>query len=398
MSHAAYVFIQLGGLLLAVSLLSRVAKHIQQSAIPFYMTLGLFLGAGSFIPLTESSEFLAIGSEIGVVFLLLMLGLEYSPKELIQNLSKNKSTAMFDALFNAIPGFVAGWLMGWGPVGAFILAGVTWVTSSGVTVRLLKELGRLSNRETPTVISVLVLEDLAMAFYLPVLSAVAVGASLLEGAISVGVAIGLVTAIITISYFWGKTISRFFSTENLESLIVGVAGLAILVAGLAAEVKVSSAVGAFLVGISLSGKVAALAESKLRPLRDFFGAIFFVYFGIQTNPADIPPALLPAAALAAVTMATKFLTGYLAARKNDIGIPGRWRAGLALTPRGEFSIIIAGLAISAGLNQSIVPFAATYMLMTVIAGPVLARLPDMPWLKEKLGKAQLRLNQKAMQK
>jgi len=345
-------------------------------------------------PIIESKEFIEIGSEIGVVLLLLMLGLEYSPKELIKNLNTNKTTALLDAVLNATPGFVAGWLMGWGPVGSFILAGVTWVTSSGVAVRLLKDLGRLPNRETPTVISVLVLEDLAMAFYLPVLSAVAVGASLIDGAISVGLAIGLVTAIIAFSYFWGKTISRFFSADNIESLIVGVSGLAILVAGLATEVKVSSAVGAFLVGISLSGKVAAQAENKLRPLRDFFGAIFFVYFGIQTNPSEIPPALLPAAALAAVTMATKFLTGYLAARKNQIGIPGRWRAGLALTPRGEFSIIIAGLAISAGLNRNIVPFAATYMLMTVIAGPVLARLPDTKWLKAKLGQAQLKLNAK----
>jgi CPA2 family monovalent cation:H+ antiporter-2 len=394
MGHESVIFIQVGSVLLALSLLSRLAKRIKQSAIPFYMTLGLLLGAGSYFPLTESREFLAIGSEIGVVILLLMLGLEYSPKELVKNLSKNKTTALLDALLNATPGFIAGWLMGWGPVGSFILAGVTWVTSSGVAVRLLKELGRLSNRETPTVISVLVLEDLAMAFYLPVLSAVAVGASLMEGVISVSVAIGLVTAIIAISYFWGKTISRFFTTTNIESLIIGVAGLAILVSGLATEVKVSSAVGAFLVGISLSGKVASEAATKMRPLRDFFGAIFFVYFGIQTNPADIPPALLPAAALAAVTMATKFLTGYLAARKNQIGIPGRWRAGLALTPRGEFSIIIAGLAVSAGLNPNIVPFAATYMLMTVIAGPLLARLPDLPWVKEKLGKAQLKANAK----
>ena len=156
----------------------------------------------------------------------------------------------------------------------------------------------------------------------------------------------------------------------------------------------SSAVGAFLVGISLSGNVAAQAESKLRPLRDFFGALFFVYFGVQTNPAEIPPVLLPAAALAAVTMATKFITGYLAAKKNQIGIPGRWRSGLALTPRGEFSIIIAGLAISAGLNPNVVPFAATYMLMTVIAGPVVSRLPDTKWLKAKLGQAQLKLNEK----
>jgi CPA2 family monovalent cation:H+ antiporter-2 len=398
MSHTAIVFIQLGGVLLALSLLSRVAGKLGQSAIPFYMTAGLLLGSGSLIPLTESREFLEIGAEIGVVILLLMIGLEYSPKELIKSLRQNKSTAFFDALFNATPGFIAGLLLGWGLTGAFILAGVTWITSSGVTVRLLRELGRLANRETPTIISVLVLEDLAMAFYLPVLSAVAVGASLMEGAISVAIAIGLVTSILSISYFYGKTISRIFSTNNIESLIIGVAGLSILIAGLAAEVKVSSAVGAFLVGISLSGKVAAEAANRLRPLRDFFGAIFFVYFGIQTNPLEIPQAFLPALVLAIVTIATKVLTGYLAAKRNGIGIPGRWRTGLALTPRGEFSIIIAGLAISAGLNPAIVPFAATYMLMTVIAGPLLARLTDVQYFKDLLGNAQLRANAKSAQK
>jgi CPA2 family monovalent cation:H+ antiporter-2 len=398
MNHTALVFIQLGGILLALSLLSRFSKAIGQSAIPFYMTVGLFLGSGGLIPLTESKEFLEIGAEIGVVILLLMLGLEYSPKELVRNLNQNKSIALYDALLNAVPGFIAGMLMGWGPVGAFILGGVTWVTSSGVVVRLLRDLGRLSNRETPTVISVLVLEDLAMAFYLPVLSAVAVGATLLEGSISVAIAIGLVTAIIMVSYFYGKTISRFFSADNIESLVIGVAGLAILVAGLATEVKVSSAVGAFLVGISLAGNVAAEAERRMKPLRDFFGAIFFVYFGIQTNPNDIPDVLLPAFALAVVTMFTKFLTGYLAAKKNGIGIPGRWRTGLALTPRGEFSIIIASLAIAAGLNPAILPFAATYMLMTVIAGPLLARLTDLQYFKDKLGNAQLRANAKLAQK
>jgi CPA2 family monovalent cation:H+ antiporter-2 len=243
----------------------------------------------------------------------------------------------------------------------------------------------MTNRETPTVISVLVLEDLAMAFYLPILSAVAVGATFINGSISVAIAIALVSGILTASYFFRKQISKLFDAENLESLIIGVSGLAILVAGFATEVMVSSAVGAFLVGISLSGKVALEAEHHLRPLRDFFGAMFFVYFGIQTNPADIAPAFLPAFVLAVVTMGTKFLTGYLAAKKDGIAVPGRWRAGLALTPRGEFSIIIAAIATTAtNSNAELVPFAATYVLMTVIAGPVLARIPDTAWFKQRL--------------
>lgn len=384
MTHAALTFIEIGAVLLALSLLSRLAIKIRQSAISFYMTFGLLLGSGSLIPLADSWEFFKIGSELGVIFLLLLMGLEYSPKELMSSLKANRKIGLMDALFNAIPGAIAGWLLGWGPVGSLILAGVTWVSSSGVIVKMLGDLGRMSNRETPTIISVLVLEDLAMAFYLPVLSAIAVGASLLEGAYAVAIAIALVVGVLVITYFFGTKIARIFSINNHESLIVGVAGLAILIAGLASEVNVSTAVGAFLVGIGLSGKVAAQAATSLVPLRDFFAAIFFVYFGIQTNPADIPNVFLPAFALAAVTMATKFITGYLAAKSAGIAEPGRWRAGLALTPRGEFSIIIAGLAISAGLNAQIVPFAATYMLMTIIAGPVLAKVTDLRWFKERV--------------
>ena len=85
-----------------------------------------------------------------------------------------------------------------------------------------------------------------------------------------------------------------------------------------------------------------------------------------------------------MTIFTKVLTGYIAAKKAGIGVPGRWRTGFALTPRGEFSIIIAGLAITAKLDPFIVSFAATYMLMTVIAGPVLARVPDTTWFKNRL--------------
>jgi CPA2 family monovalent cation:H+ antiporter-2 len=384
MSHSALTFIEIGAVLLALSLLGRFAVKIRQSAISFYMTFGLLLGAGSLFPLADSWEFFQLGSELGVIFLLLLMGLEYSPKELVASLAANRKIGLMDAAFNAVPGAIAGWLMGWGLVGSLILAGVTWVSSSGVIVKMLSDLGRMSNRETPTIISVLVLEDLAMAFYLPVLSAIAVGASFAQGAYAVGIAIALVVGILVITYFFGTKIARIFSLANLESLIVGVAGLAILVAGIASEVNVSSAVGAFLVGIGLSGRVAAQAAKSLAPLRDFFAAIFFVYFGIQTNPADIPQVFLPALALAAATMATKFFTGYLAAKSAGIAKPGRWRAGLALTPRGEFSIIIASLAITAGIDAAIVPFAATYMLMTIIAGPVLAKVTDTEWFKTRI--------------
>jgi CPA2 family monovalent cation:H+ antiporter-2 len=310
--------------------------------------------------------------------------LEYSPKELVGNLKRSAVSGLWDALFNAIPGAVFGLVMGWGWVGALVMAGVTWVSSSGVIAKVLTDLGRLGNRETPTVLSILVIEDLAMAFYLPVLSAVVIGASLLQGSITVAVAIGSVLLILFIAVRFGKRISRVFSADHKESLVIGVMGLAMLIAGLAAAVQVSSAVGAFLVGIAISGQVAQNAEKLLQPLRDLFAAIFFVFFGLSTDARDIPVVILPALALAVVTMSTKVASGYLAARRAGIGRPGRWRAGLALTPRGEFSIIIAAMAVGAGVNPLIGPLAATYMLITVIGGPLLARLTDTALFKKQM--------------
>jgi CPA2 family monovalent cation:H+ antiporter-2 len=383
-NHETLLLIEVGAMLLLMGVLGRIANKLGQSAIPLYMSLGLLFGSGSVFPLDASSEFLKTGSEIGVILLLLVLGLEYSPTELVRSLRKSGRSGVLDALLNATPGAIFALLMGWGPVGALVLAGVTWVSSSGVIVKVLRDLGRIGNRETPTIVSVLVMEDLAMAFYLPVLSAIVVGATLTQGLVTVAVAVGLVLFVLILTYHFGTKLSKVFNANHSESLILGVMGLTMLIAGIAAAVQVSSAVGAFLVGIALSGQVAENAEKVVEPLRDVFASIFFLFFGLQTDPADIPDVFLPALALAIVTMATKVITGYVAAKGAGIGVPGRWRAGLALMPRGEFSIIIAGLAVSAGLDPAIAPFAATYMLITVISSPVLARVTDTQWFKRRM--------------
>ena len=208
------------------------------------------------------------------------------------------------------------------------------------------------------------------------LSALVIGAGLLAGATTVVIAVTVVVVILYIALRHGRIVSTLFSVQHPEPLLLGVLGLTMLVAGAAEKVSVSAAVGAFLVGIAISGPVAQHAARVLTPLRDLFAAVFFVFFGLSTDPRAIVPVLLPALALAALTMATKTLTGYLAAKRAGVGIPGRWRTGLILTPRGEFSIVIAGLAVSAGIEPRLAPLATAYVLITIIAGPLLARIPD----------------------
>ena len=382
MHDTTLLLIEVGALLLGLSLLGRVAGRFGISPIPFYLLAGLVFGHGGFIPLDASEEFFVVGSEIGVILLLAMLGLEYSADELLGNLKRSRVAGLLDAVFNALPGAIFGLVLGWGPVGAVALAGVTWVSSSGVIAKVLRDLGRLSNRETPILLSILVIEDLAMAFYLPLLSALVIGASIAEGAIALAIAVAAVLVILYIALNHGRIVSSLFSVKNKESLLLGVLGLTMLIAGLAAQVNVSSAVGAFLVGIALSGKVAHNAVELLTPLRDLFAAIFFVFFGLATDPADILPVLLPATLLAAITIATKTLTGYQAAKRAGIGIPGRWRTGFGITPRGEFSIIIASLAVASGnVDPKLASLATAYVLITVVAGPLLARVPDAEWFK-----------------
>ncbi|MDQ0893009.1 cation:proton antiporter [Agromyces ramosus] len=381
MHETTLLLIEVGALLLGMSLLGRLALATGISPIPFYLVLGLAFGNGGFVPLDASEEFFQTSAEIGVILLLVLLGLEYTAPELVGSLRSARSAGLVDAALNALPGAALALLLGWGPVAAVALAGVTWVSSSGVIAKLLRDLGRLSNRETPAILAVLVIEDLAMAFYLPVLSAIVVGVSLMQGAISVAVAVAVVTLILYVALRHGHIVSRLFPADEHEPLLLGVLGLTMLVAGLAAEVSVSAAVGAFLVGIALSGRVATNASQVLTPLRDLFAAIFFVFFGLTTDWSELISMLVPALALAGVTIVTKLITGAYAARRAGVGALGQWRAGFSLAPRGEFSIVIAGLAVSAGVAPQLAPLAAAYVLITIIAGTFLARMPDAPWFR-----------------
>ena len=373
--------IEIGALLLGLSVLARVANRFGFSAIPLYLIVGLLLGDGGVLPIHAGEDFLEIGSELGVILLLLMLGLEYTAPELVASLKQARTAGLLDLVMNAAPGAILAFALGWGPLAALALAGATWISSSGVIAKVLRDLRRLSNRETPVILSVLVIEDLAMAFYLPVLSALVIGAGVLAGATALVIAVVVVLVILFAALRHGRKISAAFSSTHSESLLLGVLGLTMLVAGLAQQVNVSAAVGAFLVGIAISGQVAERAEELLAPLRDLFAAIFFVFFGLSTDAASILPLLPIAALLALVTMGTKVFSGYRGAAMAGIGKLGRWRTGFALVPRGEFSIVIASLAVSAGIEPQLAPLVAAYVLITVIAGPLLARVPDAGWFR-----------------
>ncbi len=376
MNHTVLMFLELGGVLSLLAIMARVAGRLTISPIPLYLAAGLALGNGGLLPLLTSESFVETGAEIGVILLLLMLGLEYSGRELVGNLRRASPVGLLDLGLNFTPGFLAGLLLDLGTVPSLFLGGVTYISSSGVVAKVLGDLGWSGNRETPLVLSVLVFEDLAMAVILPVLGAIALGGTLTGAIVSVVVALGAVAVVLFLSVRHGEQVSRAAFSDSDEINLLTVLGAALLVAGLAEMIHVSAAVGAFLVGIGISGPAAHRAESLLAPVRDLFAAVFFVFFGLSTDPSILPAVIGPVVALAVVTTFTKWLVAWIGGARAGIGPRSRWRAATLLSARGEFSIIIAGLGIAAGGSSRLSAIAAGYVLLTATLGPIMALAAD----------------------
>jgi CPA2 family monovalent cation:H+ antiporter-2 len=374
--HHDTILVELGAIILALGLLGALSLRFSISPIPLYLIAGLAFGSGGVLPLTTSTEFISAGAKIGVILLLFTLGLEYTAPELVGTLRSSAPAGLIDLVLNAAPGVAAALILDWGVVAAVALGGITYVTSSGITAKVLGDLGWLGNRETPVVLSLLVFEDLMMALYLPILTAMLAGVGWLGGSATLALAAATISFVLLVALRYGGIVERFVASESDEVLLLKVLGLTVLVAGVAELLQVSAAVGAFLVGIALSGPLAHTARQLLTPLRDLFAAVFFVFFGLQTDPRALPPVLGVAALLALCGIASKLATGWIAARRAGVGTTGRVRAGAALLPRGEFNIVIAGLAVAAGGNNQLGPLAAAYVLILAITGPVAARAAE----------------------
>lgn len=376
MDHGAQVLVELGTVVLILGVLARLAGRLGISPIPLYLLAGLALGEGGVLPLVTSDEFIEVGAELGVIFLLLMLGLEYSAGELVAGVRAVARAGLLDFVLNFTPGFLAGLVLGWGVIPALFMGGVTYISSTGVIAKMLNDLGWSGNRETPVVLSILVFEDLAMAVLLPTLGVLALGASTTSAFVAIGIALALMVAALTFAYLHGDKLGRLVLHRSDEVALLSVFGLTLLVAGLAEGANISAAVGAFLVGIALSGEAVEKAHSLLSPLRDLFAAVFFIFFGLSTDPREIPGVLLIAVGLGVVTAATKLITGWYAAQRAGVGRSGRLRAGLALIARGEFSIVIAGLAVGVAGADELPALATAYVLLMAITGPLAAKLAD----------------------
>ena len=365
-----------------------VAARVRLSVIPAYILVGVLLGQHSplvgLLPpavpveavLIEDREFIELLSELGIVLLLFFIGLEFNLERLVAARDRITRAGSIDVALNGTVGAALGFAFGFTALESLFLAGIVAISSSAVITKTLIDLGWIADPESDAVLGVLVFEDVVVAVYLAVLGAVALGGGggTLGIAQSLAVALGFIVALVLLAAYGTPLLERALDTDADELFLLRVLGSAVLVGGLALAAGVSEAVAAFFLGAAFGGTSHAhRIERVITSERDVYAAVFFLSIGLATDLALVVAVALPLVALVVVTTASKLVSGYLGGRAYGLSERRRVRTAVALVARGEFSLVIAALAIEAGLSPEISALAVGYVLVMSVLGTVLMR-------------------------
>lgn len=393
-SGVAAELLEIGVLFVALATVGAVASRLRQSVIPFYIVIGMlsggfvagrlterYLGRELAVGLsTEADHFIELGAELGIVFLLFFLGLEFNLDRLLANREQIGKAGSIDLLINFGVGLLLGFALFRDPLAAFIIAGMVYISSSAIITKSLIDLGWIANDESSPLLGILVFEDLFIAVYLAVLSALVAGSSdLTTAALSVGTAVGFIFLLLAVVYLGAGVFTELINTDSHEFIVLRVAGVTILIAGIALALGVSEAVAAFFVGMAFSstGEVEML-EERLEPVRDLFAGVFFFWIGLVTDPTLFAGVVGLIAVAVIVTTPTKLLSGFFGGKVYGLSDRRATRVGTGMVTRGEFTLIIASLlivtetgALSAAVATKLNAFAVGYVLVMSILGTML---------------------------
>lgn len=368
-----HTLVALGAAFVAAGVLARGGRLVALPTIPAFMAAGIILGP-SVSGVVAHPEDLQLIADVGLIVLLFALGVEF-PLEAVAASGRRLVLAAFGFIaINVLGGLAFGFVLGWGTSEALVIAGAVGISSSAIVTKLLVELRRLTNAETPIVLGIIVVEDLFLAIYLALLSPVLGGAdSAGEAAAHFAVSLAFIVGLLVLARFGARWVGALLDTDSDELTTILAIGLAVLVAGVAEELEVSEAIGALMIGLVISRTaVAATVERVVAPVRDAFAAVFFVVFGASIELGTLGDVAAAAAAAVALTLVTNTVGGMIVARVHGLNQRSAANAALVLLGRGEFSLILATLAIAAGLDGRIGPFVALYVLVLALIGPILA--------------------------
>lgn len=385
---AELLLVDIGIALTGIALAGALANHVGLSVIPAYITIGILIGpnepssmAGISLTLVEHREFIDVLAELGIVFLLFFLGLEFSVAQLLDDRTRIARIGSIDFLVNFGLGVILGIAFGYTPLETLFIAGIVYISSSAVITKSLIDNGWVANPESSPILGTLVFEDILIAVYLAVLSAVVLREGTpLDAAISVGSAFAFLGILTAVAWYGSEYVERAFDAHSDELFLLRVLGITTLVAGAALAAGLSEAVAAFFVGTAFSGTDhTERIEHVVSPARDFFAAVFFFSIGLTTDITLLADVVWLLLAATLVTTVGKLVSGALSGRVYGLDRVRSTRVGFGMVPRGEFSLVIATLAASVGtgaLGSEIPAFTVGYVLTMSVLGTVLIQNAD----------------------
>jgi K+:H+ antiporter subunit KhtU len=359
--------------------LGLAAGRFGLSAIPAYLLAGLLLGPNepeqlAIVRPSEVTEFVA---ELGLVFLLFFLGLEFSLGRLRGTGRHVGLGGAVDFAVNAGLGLVVG-LAAFGPtLAGLVLAACIYVSSSAIAVKGLIDFRRLGDDETDLVLAILVVEDLAVALMLGF--AATGGGGVSDSLVVVATALGFVTAGLAVSRWLAGPLDRLLDRLPLEFFLLAVFGFLVGMAAIAEELGLSEAIGALLAGIVLSEtSVREQIEERFFAFRDIFAALFFFVFGLSIDLSAFGQVGWIVALAVIVTLVGKLAAGWAAGWLGGFTKRQGLNVGAALVAHGEFTVILATLAsgntvIAAADRSDLTAFAGVYVLITATIGVILMK-------------------------
>ena len=377
-----HIVFEAGIALALMAVAALISARLRFSIVPFLILAGMIVGPHAphfgivdlrFITTAPLIEFMG---RLGVLFLLFYLGLEFSVGRLIK---AGRSIAVGGIIYIAINfslGLGFALLQGWPLKEVLVAAGITTISSSAIVAKVLVDLKRTANPETEMILGIIMFEDVFLAVYLSIVSGLVLSEAASLGAVvgSALIALGFMIGLLVVGRLAVPLLNRFLNIASDEVfLLVVFAGL-LLIAGFSETIHVAEAIGALLVGLVLAEtEHLKRIEHMVIPFRDFFGAVFFFSFGLSIDPLTLGGAVGLALAAVILTIIGNYVAGLLAGRSAQLSPKASSNIGLTIVSRGEFSIILANLAQSGGLLPILQPFAALYVLLLAVLGPLLTK-------------------------
>ncbi|HEV8169742.1 MAG TPA: cation:proton antiporter [Pyrinomonadaceae bacterium] len=377
-----HIVLEVGLALSLIAVAALISARLRFSVVPLLILAGMVVGphAPKIGPLDfrfiESAPLIEFMGRVGVLFLLFYLGLEFSVSRLIKS---GKSIVVGGSIYigiNFVLGFGYAALLGWPVKEVLVVAGITTISSSAIVAKVLFDLRRTANPETEMILGIIMFEDVFLAIYLSLVSGIVLsGATSVLGVLtSAGLALAFIIGMLGVGRLAVPLLNRAFRISSNEVFLLVLFACLFLLAGLGETIHVAEAIGALLLGLVLAETEHGERMGHLIvPFRDFFGALFFFGFGLTIDPFALGGAVLPVIGAVIVTLIGNVAAGFLAGRSAKLGVGPSLNVGLTIVSRGEFSIIMANLARTGGLLPVLQPFAALYVLILAVLGPLLTK-------------------------